>query len=152
MLIALRTARGKLVERTEPLFWNYLFVLAAQHWDDWRAINGTRGVAKLISNGIEGVPAEVPEREIITLKRREASGELRQQRPRRIRSGDSVQFRFGALIGQIGIVHRTRRERIEVLLAFLGSVNSVTAPRDWLRLVPDHPGCATCTVSAVATE
>jgi hypothetical protein len=49
--------------------------------------------------------------------------------------GLAVAFKFGALADQVGVCQWTRRERVSVLLNFLGSSRTVLAPRDWLRVV-----------------
>jgi transcriptional antiterminator RfaH len=128
-----RPRAGRMHEFEEAIFPGYMFVYLPVDRGAWRAVNGTRGVAKLIATGEEGVPLKLPRGEVERLQDRERAGEFKIRYPRRLRVGDQVIFKHGALFGQIGIIERTKRERISVLLQVLGGLK-VDAPRDWLRV------------------
>jgi transcriptional antiterminator RfaH len=131
MMQSTRDRRGRWVEAPEPVFPLYLFLRSAPDPASWRAINNTRGVCRLLGNSM---PCAVPDREIEGLQERERKGLLRHPRRRAIKAGDLVEFKHGAMTGLQGVVKMTRRERIEVLLAFLGTDRVTVAPRDWLKL------------------
>jgi transcriptional antiterminator RfaH len=132
MLQSSRSRNGRWIEAPEPVFWGYLFVRVQADAACWRAINGTRGVRKLLGNG--SAPVAIADREIEQLQWRESHGLLRHERHRQIRVGDVVEFKVGSLVGLNGVVKMTRRERIVVLLQILGGDTVATCPRDWLRL------------------
>lgn len=48
--------QSKRVERIEPLFPNYLFVLLRRWNDNWHRIRSTRGILRLVSFGEEPLP------------------------------------------------------------------------------------------------
>ncbi|PWT76494.1 MAG: hypothetical protein C5B60_04095 [Chloroflexi bacterium] len=129
----MRPRAGRMQEAQEAIFPGYMFVYLPFDRIAWRAVNGTRGVAKLIATHEEGIPLRLKTGEVESLQDRERAGEFRVKYPRRLRVGDRVEFKNGALLGQIGLVERTKRERISVLLQALGGIK-VDAPRDWLRV------------------
>ena len=131
MLQSSRARNGRWIEAPEPVFWGYLFVRASLDAACWRAINGTRGVRRLLGNE---APTAIADREIEQLQWRESHGLLRHERRRQIKQGDIVEFKCGPMAGLEGVVKMTRRERIEVLLTFLGGDRVAVAPRDWLKL------------------
>lgn len=57
-----------------PFFPRYLFVAMEVENTRWRCINDTRGVSYLLQN--DGLPAEVPEKIVETLKEKETAGGL----------------------------------------------------------------------------
>lgn len=126
---------GRVMDRNEAVFPCYAFLHSEPDPNRWRAANNTRGVGKLLGSGPDGIPSPLAEQEIISLREREQSGLLRHPSRRRIRQGDAVAFKCGSLVDQIGECLWTRRERVAVLLSFLGSSRTVLAPRDWLRVV-----------------
>jgi len=127
-----RVRGGKVHEGQEPVFPGYFFVRLPRERSVWRAVNGTRGVIRLIASGEDGIPLPLPAGEVEALQARDRAGEFRPKYPRRLRPGDTVVFKHGALLGQVGLVERTKRERISVLLQVLGGIK-VDAPRGWLR-------------------
>lgn len=132
---------SRITERREAVFYGYAFVLCEPEPEAWRCINYTRGVIKMLGSGQDGTPIPLPNGEIDRLKECENSGLLRHSW-QRIKQGDSVAFRYGPLAEQIGICSWVKRERVGVLLSFLGSVREVAVARDWLRAVPQASGSA----------
>jgi transcription antitermination factor NusG len=136
MMSVQRTRGGRFADVREAVFPNYLFVETEDSPCQWRAVNGTRGVLRLLGSRPDGVPIPLRRKEIEELRRREEAGELRFRERQRIRRGDVVQFKHGALAGLVGFCQRTKRDRISVLLAFIGGATTlVQAPRSWLRPV-----------------
>jgi transcriptional antiterminator RfaH len=125
---------GRVMDRREPVFPSYVFVRCAAEPCLWRAMNGTRGVVRLLGFGQDGEPSPLRNGEVERLMDRERRGQLRHPTRRRIRTGDTVEFKNGALAGLSGICQWTKRERVAVLLEILGGVTVVQTPRDWLRV------------------
>jgi transcriptional antiterminator RfaH len=102
-----------------PLFPRYLFVaidLAAQRW---RSIQSTIGVSHLVSWGDS--PASVGHDVIGALKDREdESGYVRLDRGVGFSPGDKVRVLAGALVDSLATVEINDRERVAILLDFLG--------------------------------
>jgi transcription antitermination factor NusG len=131
----MRTTRilhgGRVINATEPVFPNYLFLKSLANAACWRAIYTTRGVIKLLGNSC---PCPLLDREVEQLQQRERAGLLSHGGKRQIRQGDLVEFKCGSFLGLQGICQWTRRERIGVLLSFLGGDTVVTSSRDLLKL------------------
>jgi transcriptional antiterminator RfaH len=120
-------ANGHAVSSTEaPLFPSYIFVSIL---DQWHAITTSIGVAALIMS--DGHPAPLPDRVIDELRGREnGNGLIVLPRPPQFERGDRVRIIRGALAGQLAIfAHMKPRERVEVLLAFLGGERPLMLPR-----------------------
>lgn len=126
-----RIRNGRVVDGTEPLFPRYLFLRSDEDAGRWRAVNSTRGVARLLGND---APSPIADREIEQLQFRERSGLLRHPYRRAVRSGDLVEFRLGTLVGLQGVCQWTKRERVAVLLNLLGKDTVTVVPRDRLKL------------------
>jgi transcriptional antiterminator RfaH len=126
-----RALHGRVIDASEPVFPSYLFVRCQPDAHYFRAINNTRGMIRLLGNG---GPVPIPDHEVEQLQQREQAGLLRHPHRRQIRQGDVVEFRVGGFVGLHGVCQWTRRERIGVLLRFLGQDTVVTSPRDWLKL------------------
>jgi transcriptional antiterminator RfaH len=126
-----RARHGRTFDAVEPVFPLYLFLMVEPGWQQWRSINNTRGVARLLGNG---EPCPIPTREVEELQARDRAGQLRHPHKRQIRQGDLVEFKVGSFVGLHGVCQWTRRERIGVLLKILGGDTVITSPRDWLKL------------------
>jgi transcriptional antiterminator RfaH len=126
-----RAHRGRVIDAEEPVFPSYLFLQSQADGHCFRAINNTRGVIRLLGNS---EPCSIADHEVEQLQWREQAGLLRHPHRRQIRQGDAVEFKLGSFVGLHGICAWTRRERIGVLLNFLGGSTVVTSPRDWLKL------------------
>ncbi len=140
-----RYRKGRRVTESEPLFAAYLFVQIRLSNETWRSVNSTRGITRLISFA-EGRPSAVPEGVVEDLRERESRGELRTSEIVDIRPGNFVKLNFGPWAGQMGLVHRRRHERVEVLMDLLRRKTVLVCPVHALSLVSKRRA----TASAVA--
>jgi transcriptional antiterminator RfaH len=121
-----RVRRHRRVDVTSALFPGYAFVLITLQWHAARWAPGTLG---LIMNGIQ--PARVPDNVIDDIRRREVRGAIELPKPAEFRPGDPVRILSGAFEGHLALYAGMKpHERVEVLLALLGSQQRVTLPRD----------------------
>jgi transcription antitermination factor NusG len=126
-----RTVHGRKVVRTPLLFPGYLFVLIELQWHTAR---WAPGVVRLVMNGT--APVAVPDRVIDALRARERGGLIELPRPPKFRPGDHVRVLHGPFIGQVGLFAGMKpRERVEVLLGFLGG-QRVTLAADAVEAMP----------------
>lgn len=111
-----RHARKSLTVLT-PLFPRYLFVVLDLGRDQWRAVNGTRGVTSLVMNG--GMPGPVGRGQIDTLLASSTpEGEIRFE----MAPGCRVRLIEGPFAGQLGILKDLSRSgRIRVLIEMMGT-------------------------------
>lgn len=107
----------------EPLFPSYVFVLFDPERDQWRCINGTFGVIRLISNG--DVPAAVPDGVVEALQQRTCDdGALNWTSTLQV--GDQVRITEGPFAELAGTLeHLDGSGRVKVLLDMLGRAVSV---------------------------
>lgn len=117
-----RAARGPAM-REEALFPGYVFVLFDIEHDQWRSINGTRGVARLVSFGEH--PAALPDGFVEVLRHR-----LNDSRDapldEELVDGASVRVVGGIFDELTGtILKRKSRERVFVLLDLLSGSRRV---------------------------
>ncbi len=101
-----------------PLFPNYLFVELDLERDQWRSVNGTRGVVRLIANGDE--PAAVPQGVVEALqKRMDSNGAVDWTLSFKV--GDRVRIAEGPFASLLGTLdHLDASGRVRVLLELLG--------------------------------
>lgn len=106
------TARG-LITSIEPLFPYYLFVQLNSVKDNWRPLRSTRGVAKLVTSGLE--PLKVPDAVIEQLQ------SLQNQPVAKLfAAGDKVAITAGPFKGLQAIYKaQTSTERVVILLNLL---------------------------------
>lgn len=124
----------------EPLFLRYLFVRFDRADPAWREINRMRGVEAVL--GVGSTPAALPD-EAIDLLRGSVSENgcryLAQPRPRDdlagFRIGSAVTLVDGPYAGFVGIVERSRSERVRILMTIFGHSNVVHVGRHRLRAV-----------------
>ncbi|MCE2510442.1 MAG: transcriptional activator RfaH [Alphaproteobacteria bacterium] len=111
-----------------PLFPRYLFVCLDLDRHRWRAVNGTRGVERLICHGER--PAPVPASVIEDLKHQErADGLLAPASLVLFERGARVRLVDGAFAERVGIYERmTADQRIVLLLNLLGRELRLTVP------------------------
>jgi transcriptional antiterminator RfaH len=113
------------VVASEPLFRGYAFIWIECGW--WKA-RWSPGVIRLIAAGLE--PEHVPDRIIEDLRRREVGGLVELPEAPRFRPGDRVRILRGPFADRLAIYASTRpRERVEILLAMLGSMQRVELPK-----------------------
>jgi transcriptional antiterminator RfaH len=125
----LRSKRG-----VTPLFPGYCFVLIAER--GWWTARGTIGVRSIVGAHI-GEPARVPDSVISGLRAREKNGLIQLPQKPGLRRGDQVRIVHGPFADHLAIYSGMKsRERVEVLLALLGSVQRVELDRRDIVRVP----------------
>lgn len=126
------TRRGqKFLTREVQLFPGYLFIRLDPRSSDPRAVNGTLGVARLVSFGDR--PAPVPARLVEELIARcDSQGHL--QPPPEIAPGDRVRLASGPFAEFVSTVEAiTPDRRVWILLDILGRPTRVAVPERELR-------------------
>jgi transcriptional antiterminator RfaH len=123
---------GRRIELRPPLFPNYLFVWITAGW--WAA-RWCPHVTRLITNG--GVePAHVPDSLIESIRRREINGAVELPKRPGFKPGDRVRILAGPFSGHLAIFAGMKpRERIEILLQFLGAEQRVTLAKKDIEVV-----------------
>jgi transcriptional antiterminator RfaH len=117
----------QLREVTAPLFPGYVFIIIDPQRDRWRSINGTFGVARLVSaNGqpspvpqgvVEAFVAAIDQTGLVRL-----GGELK--------SGQRVRIVAGPFAGGLGVFERLdARGRVRILLDIMGGRSPLTMDR-----------------------
>ena len=126
--------RGKLeAPRQVALFPKYLFIQLDLELDRWRAVNGTRGVARLMCMDDEH-PSVVP---ALIMQRLLDAGEVIEEQ----RAGlpfdvnDLVEFTDGSFKGNQGLVQMCSAARVTLLLSMLGGQVTVHTEPKMLRYV-----------------
>lgn len=127
----LQKRKGRIIEHYEGLFPGYVFVKFSKILDQWRIINSTRGVQRLLSFSEDGTPSTVPHDEVEKLKRREKQGEFEKL----LRVGDRVRLKNASTFQPSGYVIATRGERIEFLMRLLNRDVKCIAAQSELYLV-----------------
>ncbi len=124
---------GRLVTAPVPLFPGYIFVALNTATGQWRPINSTYGITRLVSFGQE--PAPVPLSIVSQLMLRcDASGKLLP--PRLMKSGDHVRITSGPFADFVGRVESIAPDRrVWVLMELMGGQTRVAAKAEYLRVV-----------------
>ena len=115
------------VERVRrPLFPRYLFVRFDPERAQWRSINGTFGVAYLVSHGDEPIP--VPDKIVDAMQaRHDDDGLVVLYTPASFRLGQKLEIVDGPFAWHTGLFQRLNdNERVVLLLDLLGRQVSVT--------------------------
>jgi len=106
-----------------PLFPNYLFIRLDTSRDQWRSVNGTRGVVRLLMQG--GTPQPVPEGIVEGLQARMREDETIDWRSA-LKIGGTVRIVEGPFAEFVGTLeHLDAAGRVRVLLGLLGRSVSV---------------------------
>ncbi|MBY6016094.1 hypothetical protein KUV75_14445 [Qipengyuania gaetbuli] len=122
-----KLVRGKSVQVTEPLFPGYLFVGLTADRAQWRSVNGTIGVIRLVTTGAD--PAPVPVGFVERLRELEQSGGFAGF-AEELQPGDEVRIVGGPFDDLCGeLVKAAGSERVVVLLKLLSGETPVTLPR-----------------------
>jgi transcriptional antiterminator RfaH len=124
----IRSHARKVDEILVPLFPRYLFVGIDPKVDQWRSVNGTRGVSYVLT--AEGQPLWVSTSIVDDLKSREnTEGLLSVDSLALFTTGDVLRVKEGSFEGQTGIFEKwTDRQRVQILLHFLGRELRVSVP------------------------
>ena len=121
-----RTVRGRKVVKTPLLFPAYAFVFIRLQWHTAR---WAPGVVRLIMDGVQ--PAVVPDAVIAEIRKREVGGLVELPKPPLAHPGDAVRILRGPFAGRLAIYAGMKpRQRVEVLLALLGSSQRVMLAAD----------------------
>lgn len=115
------------------LFPGYCFVLIADR--GWWAARWSIAVRSIVGAHI-GEPARVPDRIIADLRARERNGLIVLPAKPGLRRGDQARIKAGPFTDHLAIYEGMKgRERVEVLLAILGSVQRVELARSDIKPV-----------------
>ena len=134
-LRVVRARRGRKTETRPPLFPSYMFIVIERGW--WLA-RWCPGVVRLLTAG--DAPMPVPDALITEIRGRERSGLVELQKPPGLRAGDRVRILAGPFCGHLGLYAGMKpRQRVEVLLQLLGSMQRVTLPRGAIELTRCTP-------------
>lgn len=136
-LTVVRPARGRGLVRVQCLFPGYVF--ARTLVGQWRFLLGTYGVRGLLTVG-NGSPALMPDREIAKLRAREdKEGMVVLPAMPRLRVGDRVTVRSGALAGQSGVyAGMGAQQRCKVLVEVMGRRVPVLVAEEELQEAEDR--------------
>lgn len=129
-----RIAKGKLEpSRLSPLFPRYLFVSLDLEYDQWRCINGTRGVTRIICMD-EDRPSPVSD---IVMTRLLAAGEVIEEKAAGLPFdiNDTVEFVSGPMKGIQGIVSLCAADRVSLLMDMLGGKVPVHTSPNMLKYI-----------------
>lgn len=126
----IRHAR-KFTRSTNPLFPSYLFVSLDLSQDQWRSINGTRGVIRLLTQGDAPIP--VPEGVVEAIQAKLENAGSENEEPQ-FQCGQLVQVCGGPFTDLMGHIERLDSNgRVRVLLDLMGRAVSVCAQVEVLR-------------------
>jgi transcriptional antiterminator RfaH len=103
--------------RVVPLFPSYLFVRVL---DQWRAVESTIGVTRMIVSG--GAPARMRDEELNKIRAREVNGIVRLPKPpKRFEQGDRLAIVKGSFRGHACLFEgMSTHDRVAVLMDLLG--------------------------------
>lgn len=127
--------RGRRVEDLEPLFAGYVLVEMVMTDDTWRAVNGTRGIIRLVGAGDSLKPSPIAIGQVESIMEAERAGALHIADVSAPQAGDTIRVRVGFAVDQIGRVLKTRGERTQFLWRLLGGEIVVWAPSHTLEVV-----------------
>jgi transcriptional antiterminator RfaH len=124
-----RLRAGRRIEVVTPMFPRYVFIaIEAQ----WYRVKSTVGIASVLMNGVG--PQVVRDELIAAIMEREQNGLMLPENA--LRPGDRVRILSGPFREQVAVLASLRpRERVEVLLALLGSQRRVILRADGVELV-----------------
>lgn len=126
--------KNAVVERASYLFPGYVFVSFDIERDRWRAINGTRGVAKLLPRAVE-IPLPVPIGLVEGIRAREAAPLELDDWLATLAPGDRVELGAASGFGRrVARFLGRDRARVKLALALLG--REITLSVDRALLLP----------------
>ncbi len=125
--------RGRFTPALLPLFPGYIFVSLDTAAAQWRAVNSTYGVTKLVSFG--AAPAPVPLDLVSQLMLRcDASGKLLP--PKLLKPGDQVRITTGPFAEFVAEVEKIAPDRrVWVLMEIMGGETRVAVKAGHLRMI-----------------
>ncbi len=133
-MIAVRRQAGRIIRRAEPVFPGYVFVQFDPARPGWQAVNGTHGIARLVT-GDPRAPRPLP-RDFMAALLAQCDEAGLMASPDTLAVGDRVEMTdgpFAALVGRI--VALDRDGRVRVMMEILGGATPVSAIAAHLRKV-----------------
>ena len=126
-----RRRLGRWVDTVEPLFPRYIFLAVSDEHQSLAPVRSTLGVAGLVRFG--GEPAIIAGEVVDSLRARHDPATGICARRSQFKPGARVAFQGGPFNGLDGVFELDAgRDRVFVLLEFLGKANRVKVLRDWL--------------------
>lgn len=117
-------------EVLRPLFPGYIFVSLDLEKDQWRSINGTRGVSHLLTQD-DHKPLFVPNEVVETLqKEQEEEGSIALgSLANAFKSGDTIRITEGAFVEHMGTIESlSDKDRVQLLLHFMNRPLTLSVP------------------------
>lgn len=97
-----RTVRNEAVEVELPSIAGYIFIEFDASVQPWRRINGTRGIRRLICEGVRPIPLRSREEAIIREMCAEGPGVDPEDALARLAGGEFIRMKEGVLAGELG--------------------------------------------------
>ena len=122
---ATRSHARKIENILAPFFPRYLFIILNMQRDQWRSVNGTFGVSRLVMQGERPLPVPngILEPMIACADER---GLMHFDAGHKLHVGQRVEIMTGPLARQIGEIERLDGcDRVELLLEFMGQATRV---------------------------
>lgn len=124
-----RRFRGHYQAVIEPLFPRYLFIRLDTGSDNWAPIRSTYGVSNIVYFGFK--PVAIPDSDITELKTHEDDKQVYYPPDQDLSIGDNVRIADGFMTGLEGVlIAKTGRERVQVLLQYIGKQLEITITED----------------------
>lgn len=125
---SVRTPRG-MSRRARALFPGYIFVTLEPFSPEWRAINATRGISRLVVSDPRR-PRPLPDGFLDALRARcDASGTLMHSPPETFAPGDRVRILSGPFAEIVAVVeHLDDTSRLRLMMDLMGQKVTVTLP------------------------
>lgn len=129
--------RGRLRQVTAPVFPGYVFLGLDPARPQWRRVNSTPGITRLVRFGTEG-PAPVPSALVTGLMMR-CDGDGYLCPPEDLKPGDAVRITAGPFAEMISTIEAIdAQERVALLIEIMGRATRVKLPkRDVVRRTDD---------------
>jgi transcriptional antiterminator RfaH len=123
---------SRFVNNSKPLFPGYMFIKFDRAESEWRKINNTYGVSRLIT--VNSTLKSIPTRFVdILMKRYDLSGKLLPMK--KLKKGDQVTVLKGPFANFIATVEEYEADhRICILMDLMGRKTKIISPSDGLRL------------------
>jgi len=130
--VTTRHAR-KFATKAVPAFLGYIFVIISVEQQRWRSVNGTIGVARLLTANDKPVPVAPGVVETL-VKSSDAKGALLFEPP--LSAGDKVRLRSGPFADALGVLQRLDGAgRVALMLDLVNGRIRLSAPRELVTVV-----------------
>ncbi len=128
--VYLKTIRHARQEKEvlRPLFPGYIFVEIDPERDQWRSINGTRGISALLTQDNKPIPVPLPIIQQLQNEQKE-TGAISLDALGLFKIGEKVRLTEGAFEDQVAVISAlSDKDRAKVLLQFMNRTIEVEAP------------------------